>query len=339
MKRKSRRYTKTRRSAKKTRKQRGGAYKACKDYYLQSGPQPAIPNPRIRNNSYTMDNTGDLYLIMKDLYTNKIKDDTLVVLKLGSNDIKVSGYSGTKGKLFGEPWIKSKYTKVIHIQIAPETSGMYPFEDEEGYPDNKDFKKYSSNEQYIIPGYFPIAPTSDKNTNEILSYIINHKGPLILFNAMGSYCFNILKYIIDMRESETVYGGYVDAPSVAKCDTVTKIYPNPEERCKELKEINEKEKENKKKYTLNFIFEEENPTMLQAIGQFYFQKYKDKEKTRSASGALGRFNSSIFQIIAKNHVTPDEAYLSLKQLKSLDKLKNTTKKRLLNVVKEETLKA
>lgn len=95
-----------------------------------------------------------------------------------------------------------------------------------------------SSPQYI-KGYFPIGINNDLESvnNKILTYLITRPGPLLLFNAMGSTCYQSIKYIIDMRlslDKITFYGGLVDDSEDASCEINSRIYPDPEEACKDL---------------------------------------------------------------------------------------------------------
>jgi len=88
-----------------------------------------------------------------------------------------------------------------------------------------------------VQAFFPIGPNFNKDTNnyKILQNLINRKGPLFIFNAMGSACYQSLKYIMDMRSPDktTYYGGLVDslANNDALCEIGIRIYPDIAKEC------------------------------------------------------------------------------------------------------------
>jgi hypothetical protein len=289
---------------------------------------------------------------MKELFTNKIDDNTFIILKIGSNDYPGSGHSGSKGQLFFQRYIDVKQgQKFINIAISPvsEYSGfMYPIEMIKDYRPNDLFQKFSNNgEKYYIQDAFPIAPTDDPKTNEILSYIINHKGSLLLLNAMGGYCYNIFKYILDMRIYPTGYGGYVDNSEAASC-SFQKIYPNPEQFCRgTTTPEEEKAAKNKAKAAKN------NAKVKEELGQyqtgnkradFIFENEKQYIKMLAQALMKKYYPDKPFLTISEIRsveykMKPDDVYTFLKKWNLLDKLKNTTKKRLLNVVSKNLLNA
>lgn len=132
--------------------------------------------------------------------------------------------------------------KIHLVAISPVKAGnyndfSYPFHEN---PDTNSVKGSFLNIIYdkidtrnYIETFFPLAPGSDK-TNEILDLIVSRKMPVILFNAMGSYCYRSFKYINDMRKNAgriTIYMGLVDEEPYSQCDIGRTIYPDPETSC------------------------------------------------------------------------------------------------------------
>ena len=133
-------------------------------------------------------------------------------------------------------------TKLISVSPTPQYSNFwYPFGiiGEESTESNMYMTFMNSLEttpQYI-QGYFPIGINNDSESfnNQILNNLTTRREPLFLFNAMGSTCYQSIKYIIDIRKMyglPTYYGGLVDDSSDASCEINTSIYPNPEEICR-----------------------------------------------------------------------------------------------------------
>lgn len=144
------------------------------------------------------------------------------------------------------------------IAISPEKiydNYEYPFliEDEK---DKNVFSEFFGqtlervNCQYV-KGYFPLAPASEdlnsinqgSSATKLLNLLVNWDAPLIIFNAMGSWCYQSIKYILDLRDAKyklginenTIYCGLVDSTTEVLCgrSTKTSIYPNYKERCGE----------------------------------------------------------------------------------------------------------
>jgi hypothetical protein len=226
---------------------------------------PAYPSP-----SKTSSIDDDSYSALLSALRS-VPEDKILLLKVGSNDSYAAiqnGSKGEKGTLFiefpyfgrgdtqlidldkGVPKIISRIasqifkdigdTKIGLLAVSPEkhySSFSYPFNIK---PDENSVKGALLGAIYdkidtrnYAQAFFPLASGSEK-TNEILDLIVSRKTPVILFNAMGSYCYRSFKYINDMRKNVdlvTIYMGLVDAPTYSQCDIGNVIYPDPETSC------------------------------------------------------------------------------------------------------------
>lgn len=266
MVRKTRRVNRKRRNTRRLRRGGGNKTDACAKYRLE-GMKPAIPEPR-KINSIDDDSYSALLTALRS-----VPEEKILLLKVGSNDSYAAiqnGSKGDKGTLFieypylvrgdtglidldkGVPKILSRITSQISrdigdtkiglLAVSPEkhySSFSYPFDKEPGELSVKDallsviYNKIDT--RNYVQAFFPLARGSEK-TNEILDLIVSRKTPVILFNAMGSYCYRSFKYINDMRKNAdlvTIYMGLVDAPLYSQCDIGSVIYPDPETSCAE----------------------------------------------------------------------------------------------------------
>jgi len=264
MVRKTRRVNRKRRNTRRLRRGGGNKTDACAKYRLE-GMKPAIPEPR-KINSIDDDSYTALLSALRS-----VPEEKILLLKVGSNDSYAAiqnGSKGEKGTLFIEfpyytrgdtalidlnkaiPQILSRITgqifkeigdtKIELLAISPEkhySSFSYPFHINPGEDSVKDallsviYDKIDT--RNYAQAFFPLAQGSEK-TNEILDLIVSRKTPVILFNAMGSYCYRSFKYINDMRKNTdlvTIYMGLVDAPTYSQCDIGSVIYPDPETSC------------------------------------------------------------------------------------------------------------
>lgn len=177
--------------------------------------------------------------------------------KAGKMFVEFPAVTGRTGRSNEVPWEGcSKYVRVfgrsfdqvgrdsnrIHlISVSPEKiyhAFSYPFKDStvKGTENLsewvQDFLEHPKENQRYVQGNFPIGVNPDASSfnAQILNFLVNFKGPLFLFNAMGSTCYQSLKYILDMRKSQyTFYGGLVDTSAI--CDFGIEIYPDPETSC------------------------------------------------------------------------------------------------------------
>lgn len=150
--------------------------------------------------------------------------------------------------------IDNKPEKKHLIAISPEKKYIgfsYPFDSGlESEDDNIQFfiqKKIGADipdeNRTYIQAVFPIGINNDSESYnyKILDLLINRPGPLLIFNAMGSTCYRSIKYILDKRtylkdtSKLTLYGALVDVLEGSSCSFGLEIYPDPEERCKEVK--------------------------------------------------------------------------------------------------------
>lgn len=118
----------------------------------------------------------------------------------------------------------------------------YPFGNQEKECEYNEFLTLLETTPQYIKGYFPIGINNNKCSNnyKILYYLANRAGPLFLFNAMGSWCYQSIKYIIDTRVQKgliTFYGGLVDDISNASCEINTQIYPDLKTKCLICKKV------------------------------------------------------------------------------------------------------
>lgn len=181
----------------------------------------------------------------------------------------VQGSKGKDGTLFVEsPTLDGKFTTVI--EYTPATSiglpGMtigrgimrgvggvlhglsvspVPIYEEFMYPAVESTPTKNSQPEGIllsftsknyVEAFFPLAPNPDESSVnfKILNHLINRKGPLILCNAMGSYCYKSYKYIIDERiknKRKTTFLGLVDNAARSHCSISFPVYPNPDTVC------------------------------------------------------------------------------------------------------------
>ena len=268
-KRSTRRTNRKRRNTRRIKRGGGNKRDACAKYRLQ-GTKPSIPEPRETNT--ISDESYDLLLAAlravpeENILLLKVgSNDSLAAIQVGSkgekgtlfiefpynfNDVDTTLYnldSTTAVRILSGPVPRSLRadigdSNIDLLAISPEDARHY---DTFSYPFNKEpdestikggilsaiFEKIVTRK--YIETFFPLAPGSDK-TNEILDLIVSRKMPLILFNAMGSYCYRSFKYINDMRKNAeriTIYMGLVDAEPYSQCDIGRTIYPDPETSC------------------------------------------------------------------------------------------------------------
>jgi len=205
-----------------------------------------------------------------------------LILKIGSNDSEESkkeGSKGLNGELFWETYPlpsgrkvttlidmkESKNLARIIYRLIPDgvkliaisplseyTNFEYPFinnktsnwinELTETFDDAHNFQ----NNKTYIQSYFPIGINQnvDSYNYKILNYLSTRPGPLLLFNAMGSWCYSSIKYILDSRYKNginTSYAGLVDTinPPDVSCEIGIPIYPIPREICSSEKPTSE----------------------------------------------------------------------------------------------------
>jgi hypothetical protein len=268
VKRSTRRTNRKRRNTRRLRRGGGNKTDACAKYRLQ-GIKPSIPEPRetntISDESYTALLDALRAVPEENILLLKVgSNDSVAAIQVGSK--------GEKGTLFIEFPYNSKDvdTTLLNLDsktavrtligpvprslqadigdsnidllaISPEDAKHY---NTFSYPFNKEpdesikggilnilFQKIVTKK--YIETFFPLAPGSDK-INEILDLIVSRKMPLILFNAMGSYCYRSFKYINDMRKNAgriTIYMGLVDSDTYSQCDIGRTIYPDAETSC------------------------------------------------------------------------------------------------------------
>jgi hypothetical protein len=265
-KRSTRRTNRKRRNTRRIRRGGGNKTDACAKYRLQ-GIKPSIPEPRETNTI-----SDESYTALLDAL-RAVPEENILLLKVGSNDSLAAidnGSKGEKGTLFieyqyfgrgdttlidldkGVPKILSRITTQISKDIGDTKIGLLAVSPEKHYssfsypffvkPNTNSVKGALLDQIYdkidtrnYVQAFFPLAPGSEK-TNEILDLIVSRKTPVILFNAMGSYCYRSFKYINDMRKNAdlvTIYMGLVDAPLYSQCDIGNVIYPDPETSCAE----------------------------------------------------------------------------------------------------------
>jgi hypothetical protein len=263
---KTRRSNRKRRNTRRLRRGGGNKTDACSKYRLQ-GMKPSIPEPSKTNSISDESHTALLAAL------RAVPEEKILLLKVGSNDSPAAIQTGSKGEngvLFIEfPYytrgdtalidlnkavprallqIHTRFlkdigdTKIGLVAVSPEDSKhyntfSYPFDKEDKTETTKTailnliYEKIDT--RNYVETFFPLAPGSDK-TNEILDLIVSRKTPVILFNAMGSYCYRSFKYINDMRKNAdllTIYMGLVDSATYSQCDIGSVIYPDPETSC------------------------------------------------------------------------------------------------------------
>ena len=264
MVRKTRRVNRKRRNTRRLRRGGGNKTDACAKYRLE-GMKPAIPEPK-KINSIDDESYTSLLTALR-----AVPEEKILILKVGSNDSLAAidnGSKGEKGTLFieypylgrgdttlidldkGVPKILSRITSQIFKDIGDTKLGLLAVSPEKHYsgfsypffvkPNTNSVKGALLDQIYdkidtrnYVQAFFPLAPGSEK-TNEILDLIVSRKTPVILFNAMGSYCYRSFKYINDMRKNAdlvTIYMGLVDAPVYSQCDIGSVIYPDPDTSC------------------------------------------------------------------------------------------------------------
>ena len=264
MVRKTRRVNRKRRNTRRLRRGGGNKTDACAKYRLE-GMKPAIPEPK-KINSIDDESYSALLSALR-----AVPEEKILLLKVGSNDSLAAidnGSKGEKGTLFieypylgrgdttlidldkGVPKILSRITSQIFKDIGDTKLGLLAVSPEKHYsgfsypffvkPNTNSVKGALLDQIYdkidtrnYVQAFFPLAPGSEK-TNEILDLIVSRKTPVILFNAMGSYCYRSFKYINDMRKNAdlvTIYMGLVDAPVYSQCDIGSVIYPDPDTSC------------------------------------------------------------------------------------------------------------
>lgn len=264
MVRKTRRVNRKRRNTRRLRRGGGNKTDACAKYRLE-GMKPAIPEPK-KINSIDDESYSALLSALR-----AVPEEKILILKVGSNDSLAAidnGSKGEKGTLFieypylgrgdttlidldkGVPKILSRITSQIFKDIGDTKLGLLAVSPEKHYsgfsypffvkPNTNSVKGALLDQIYdkidtrnYVQAFFPLAPGSEK-TNEILDLIVSRKTPVILFNAMGSYCYRSFKYINDMRKNAdlvTIYMGLVDAPVYSQCDIGSVIYPDPDTSC------------------------------------------------------------------------------------------------------------
>jgi hypothetical protein len=167
---------------------------------------------------------------LKDVDTSLIKLDNPAMTRLLSSAIPRSLINDINEN-------KIHLLAISPVKAKNYNDFSYPFHEE---PDTDSVKGgllsiiyHKIDTRNYIETFFPLAPGSDK-TNEILDLIVSRKMPVILFNAMGSYCYRSFKYINDMRKNAgyiTIYMGLVDEEPFSQCDIGRTIYPDPETSC------------------------------------------------------------------------------------------------------------
>jgi hypothetical protein len=332
--RKSRRQTRYKHT-RRTKRMRGGdnlnntplKTKVCKIFSTQQtlGAMPTDPVPRKKGTpDYSIDE--NVYMELKRIFADHVTDNTQLILKIGSNDTTRAGAVSGKNpeKYFLEQNVRFEMKAnnnneknseadpelTVNIAISPIDSYpyfMHPFDSQEPADKNPappDLKMYQNRgKKFYIAGKFPIVPEGNAQVQEIINLIVNHRGPLFLFNAMGGWCYNIFKYIIDMRTAPTGYGGLVDSKSTAMCNPSIKLYPEAEQTCDKL--------ESEKAYLL---FQSESPMvekLLKSIAQF---KFKTNTKYSNLSSK--------------------DAYNGLKKYRQLGLLKPETREKLIELYGE-----
>ncbi len=311
------------------RKQRGGAlYEACVKYEKNNGQggAPGHPAPQ-KKGAETNSMDGNVLNELTRIIDQNVNNSTTIILKIGTNDNAARPGNQQKTgkqaeKYFLEKGISSfNPENVVNICISPDREYsyfMHPFDDrepEKSNPAQSIFSSYQNHgHKYYIQGYFPIVPEGNQRKRELLNRLIQHEGPIFLFNAMGSWCYNIFKYIIDMRTGETGYGGLVDTTNyLSKCEPEIKLYPNPDERCEGVIRAHEQKMiENLNTKSSEKFFKNENPSLIKFLEAYASRKFP------KAGDPLYR-------------LPYDNAYKFLKlQPKLLEMLKPETRQKLIN---------
>ena len=207
--------------------------------------------------------------VLDSLLAYDTDPSSFLILKLGSNDSDEAikqGSLGIRGHLYWEtrPLPTGKKTsKLIDMRLSPLLLKQFKkFSKEKGckllaispatqyenyqYPfiNNEDDTIFSViadeciKETKYIQSYFPIGVNSDidSNNNKLLKYLSTRQGPLLIFNAMGSWCFSSIKYILDMRNNDefadnTSYAFLTDSTDDTSCEIGIPIYPEPDTSC------------------------------------------------------------------------------------------------------------
>lgn len=92
----------------------------------------------------------------------------------------------------------------------------------------------------FIKHEFPLARSLVKNsdTSKIIELLTKYPGHLILFNAIGSQCYGIMKTIIDYRilaGHHIMYGGVANESSTANCDMKDQIFTITSQQISDMK--------------------------------------------------------------------------------------------------------
>lgn len=148
-------------------------------------------------------------------------------------------YMHVLGK-YAKRLLSNRPAKVTILQIDPMNETHVPFIDYESGEKLsvsgffRELIKIIENngikpDKRSLGGYFPLSRSLVKNsdTSKIIELLTKYRGYLILFNAIGSQCYGIMKTIIDYRkltEHGILYGGVVNDVSGSNCDTGDQIF-------------------------------------------------------------------------------------------------------------------
>lgn len=240
----------------------GGNIQTACEKYFSDGPS-ILPTPLRTESSEDDEKYQRVFDSIKESDTN---ENSLLIVKIGSNDSDaaiVEGSRGMGGNLFWESLPLPQGPKKTEIKSLLESKNLArPLNRNAGdnpisliaispvdsyrnyeYPFIDTSKSVWTDEivitnSHYIKGEFPIGPNfnTESFNYKILYHLITRPGPLIIFNAMGSWCYQSIKYILDIRSLNkqfTLYTGLVDTIENVSCEIGIPIYPEPEEVCKD----------------------------------------------------------------------------------------------------------
>jgi hypothetical protein len=251
----------------------GNKYNACEKYRQNKSMRVSVGSPIAIASEKTINQTyeKDYKLILESLQEYDKNRFSFLILKLGSNDSSEAisqGSAGTNGDLFWETQplpsgrqatelIDMKTSNLLHRQfkrldeisenkckllaispVAEYENYQYPFINNNDDTLLSMIRENIIKETKYIQSYFPIGVNSDIDSYnyKLLQYLSERPGPLLIFNAMGSWCYSSIKYILDMRKhngfsDHTAYAGLVDSKNDASCEIGILIYPDPDKSC------------------------------------------------------------------------------------------------------------
>lgn len=341
--------TKTRSQGKKVRSKRnartyrkrggGDLTDACKKYRLK-GTLPGNPDP-----SFTTPISQSNFELLQSTIES-VPDDSILLLKVGANDSTTEGSKGKKGHFFVEmPFSNTGVTSlkplpnttiidsicvslgiisrnneneggatIFSLAIDPEDPSPYPFINE---PKNQN--QVTQNLSAItgsikgnlnLKGYFPIG-NSEGTDKTILDMIVNHPQPLILFNAMGSYCYRSFKYILDNRKRQgrqSIYMGLVDTLAMAACDINDMIYPDPGTTCATHNTTLKNRANSEAKRVAALQASDPKALLLEKIKELYNYKYA------RSTAVMRRAMDTTMTLLEKGSMSPE---MTMQRLRAL----------------------